>query len=83
MLTGKLISNQFKTGQNEGHLCDTNQSLFVYFHLVLPSITESICQGQESWVLAHVLNMEIPIYLSSLFSSFHYPSKALSKSGTL
>lgn len=71
MQTGKLITNKFKTGQNEGCLCNTNQSLFIYFYPVLPSITEKVCQGQESWVLVPCLkhgNIHIPLITLSLIS---------------
>lgn len=71
MQTGKLITNKFKTGQTEGCLCNTNQSLFVFFYPVSPSITEKVCQGQESWVPVPCLkhgNIHMPLITLSFIS---------------
>lgn len=71
MQTGKLITNKFNTGQNIGYLHNTNQSPFTYFYPVLPSITEKVCQCQESWVLVPCLkhgNIHIPLITLSLIS---------------
>lgn len=73
MQTGKLITNKFKTGQNEGCLHNTSQSLFKYFYSTLPSFTEKVCQGQESWVLVPCLkhgNILIPLITLSPISLY-------------